>query len=107
MRENHDFVVPVYILTWFVHALFSWGARHTTVCLNLTRPQQDKLIFHNSLPHEVATSSNLLNFETHFLYDGTVFVSEILKRLVFVINAPSISTFRNRLCMSVLDRIRI
>ena len=36
MRENRDFVVPAYILTPFAHAPFSWAARHTTVCLDLT-----------------------------------------------------------------------
>ena len=36
MRENRDFVVPVNILTTFAHAPFSWAARHTTVCLDLT-----------------------------------------------------------------------
>jgi len=34
MCENCDFVVPVNILTPFVHAPFSWATRHTTVCLN-------------------------------------------------------------------------
>ena len=34
MRENSDFVVPVNILTPFVHAPFSWAAQHTTVCLD-------------------------------------------------------------------------
>jgi len=34
MRENLYFVVPVNILTSFVHALFSWAAQHTTVCLD-------------------------------------------------------------------------
>ena len=33
MRENRDFVVPVNILTPFACVLFSWAARHTTVCL--------------------------------------------------------------------------
>ena len=35
MCENHDFVVPVNLLTLFARALFSWAARHTTVCLDL------------------------------------------------------------------------
>ena len=35
MHENHDFVVPVNILTPFVRALFSWDARHTTGCLDI------------------------------------------------------------------------
>ena len=34
MRENHDFVVPVNILTSFAHTPFSWAAQHTTVCLD-------------------------------------------------------------------------
>ena len=34
MHENHDFVVPVNILTPFVRPPFSWAARHTTVCLD-------------------------------------------------------------------------
>ena len=34
MRENCDFVVPVNMLTPFVHAPFSWAARHTNTCLN-------------------------------------------------------------------------
>ena len=38
MRENHDFVVPVNILTTFAHAPFSWAARHTTVCLDVRMP---------------------------------------------------------------------
>ena len=36
MRENRDFVVPVNILTTFAHAPFSWAARHTTVCLDIS-----------------------------------------------------------------------
>ena len=36
MRENRDFVVPVNILTPFAHAPFSWAARHTTVCLDVS-----------------------------------------------------------------------
>ena len=35
MRENRDFVVPVNILTTFVHAPFSWAARHTIVCFDV------------------------------------------------------------------------
>ena len=34
MRENCEFVVPVNILTLFARALFSWAARHITVCLD-------------------------------------------------------------------------
>ena len=34
MRENCNFVVPISILTLFVLTLFSWAARHTTVCLD-------------------------------------------------------------------------
>ena len=34
MRENHDFVVPVNILTPFARTPFSWAARHTTMCLD-------------------------------------------------------------------------
>ena len=37
MREHHDFVVPVNILTPFVHTPFSWTTRHTTVCLDYLR----------------------------------------------------------------------
>ena len=33
MRENHDFVVPVNILTPFVCPV-SWVTQHTTVCLD-------------------------------------------------------------------------
>ena len=33
MRENHNFVVLVNILTLFVGAPFSWATRHTTICL--------------------------------------------------------------------------
>ena len=36
MHENRDFVVPVNILTPFAHALFSWAARHTTECLDIS-----------------------------------------------------------------------
>ena len=34
MHKNQDFVVAVNILILFAHALFSWAARHTTVCLD-------------------------------------------------------------------------
>jgi len=34
MRENCNFVVPVNILTPFVHAPFSWAAQHTNVCFD-------------------------------------------------------------------------
>jgi len=34
MRENHDFVVPVNILTPFAHPLFSRVAQLITVCLD-------------------------------------------------------------------------
>ena len=34
MGENHEFVVPVNVLTQFARAPFSWAARHTTVCLD-------------------------------------------------------------------------
>jgi len=33
--ENRKFVVPVNILTPFVTPSFSWGVRHTTVCLDI------------------------------------------------------------------------
>ena len=33
--ENCDFVVPVNILTMFVHAPSCWAVRHTTVCLDI------------------------------------------------------------------------
>ena len=33
MRENHDFVIPVNILTPFACTLFSWTTWHTTVRL--------------------------------------------------------------------------
>jgi len=36
MCENRDFVVPVNILTPFAHAPFSWAARHTTMCLDIS-----------------------------------------------------------------------
>ena len=35
MHENCDFGASVNILTPFAGAPFSWGARHTTVCLNV------------------------------------------------------------------------
>ena len=34
MCENHDFVIPVNILTPFAHALFCWVPRHTTMCFD-------------------------------------------------------------------------
>ena len=34
MREYCNFVVPVNMLTLFVHALFSWATQHTTMCLD-------------------------------------------------------------------------
>ena len=34
MRKNCDFIVLVNILTPLVHALFSWAAWHTTICLD-------------------------------------------------------------------------
>ena len=35
MHENQDFAVPVNILTLFARTLFSWAARHITVCLDI------------------------------------------------------------------------
>ena len=34
MHENHDFVVPVNILTPFTSPTFSWATHHTKVCLD-------------------------------------------------------------------------
>ena len=44
MRENRDFVAPVNILTPLTHALFSWAARHTTVCLDESLPKAKRLL---------------------------------------------------------------
>jgi len=37
IRENCDFVVLVNILTPIAHALFSWAALQTTVCLDMLK----------------------------------------------------------------------
>ena len=37
MHENHDFVAPVNIFIPFTHALFSWAAQHSTVCLDIRK----------------------------------------------------------------------
>jgi len=49
MRENRDFVVPVNMLTLFVHAPFSWAARHTTVCLDTQHCRSNQIIYQQTL----------------------------------------------------------
>ena len=59
MRENRDFVVPVNILTTFAHALFSWAARHTTVCLDKAVNNSNRTIIQLTVLLEYVTGGVL------------------------------------------------